>query len=325
MKTRKIDGFACQSEIDEVDYRDIKDATLDGEATYDSKFKAVFSYKEILAVVAKYTIPQLAKYSTSEIVKFIGNPSVNTCVEPSFHKLVTTESSIGDEAIVKYDIVTEIEIPAEEQSTILNVRFNVEMQRAENPGYNLGKRGVYYTARMISEQLPKVTADVNYDCLHPVYSVWIVLTTKDALKGTFVDYSMQPGSGESKKQLAWYNEGVNMQHIRFIFLDKDIDKIKLEEMNTGILEFLTLLFQDKLDNKKMERYVKVCTPNLRKDVEGMTAHRRELLEEREEGIAVGEAKNKTEIAKRMFDKGFTLEVISEITGISIEELKLLKK
>ncbi|KSV58252.1 hypothetical protein [Acetivibrio ethanolgignens] len=120
-----------------------------------------------------------------------------------------------------------------------------------------------------------------------------------------------------------------MQHIRFIFLDKDIDKIKLEEMNTGILEFLTLLFQDKLDNKKMERYVKVCTPNLRKDVEGMTAHRRELLEEREEGreegIAVGKAKSKAEIAKRMFDKGFTLEVISEITGISIEELKLLQK
>ncbi|WP_156059435.1 hypothetical protein [Acetivibrio ethanolgignens] len=57
----------------------------------------------------------------------------------------------------------------------------------------------------------------------------------------------------------------------------------------------------------------------------MTAHRRELLEEREEGIAVGREEGKTEIVRHMLDKGFTLEVISEITGISIDELKLLQK
>jgi predicted transposase YdaD len=44
-----------------------------------------------------------------------------------------------------------------------------------------------------------------------------------------------------------------------------------------------------------------------------------------EGIAIGEEKGKKESAIKMLKKNISLEDISEITGLSIEEIKSLKK
>jgi len=43
-----------------------------------------------------------------------------------------------------------------------------------------------------------------------------------------------------------------------------------------------------------------------------------------EGISEGKIENKKEIAKNMLSKAMEVELISEITGLSIEEIKNLK-
>ena len=50
-----------------------------------------------------------------------------------------------------------------------------------------------------------------------------------------------------------------------------------------------------------------------------------LLDERREGIAKGEAKEKLATAKRMLAKGcYSLEVIAELTNLSLADVEKLK-
>ena len=51
-----------------------------------------------------------------------------------------------------------------------------------------------------------------------------------------------------------------------------------------------------------------------------------LLDERREGIAKGEAKEKLATAKRMLSKGcYSLEVIAELTNLSLADVEKLKE
>ena len=51
-----------------------------------------------------------------------------------------------------------------------------------------------------------------------------------------------------------------------------------------------------------------------------------LLDERREGIAKGEAKEKLATAKRMLAKGcYSLEVIAELTNLSFADVEKLKE
>ena len=51
-----------------------------------------------------------------------------------------------------------------------------------------------------------------------------------------------------------------------------------------------------------------------------------LLDERREGIAKGEAKEKLATAKRMLAKGcYSLEVIAELTNLSLADVEKLKE
>ena len=51
-----------------------------------------------------------------------------------------------------------------------------------------------------------------------------------------------------------------------------------------------------------------------------------LLDERREGIAKGEAKEKLATAKRMLAKGcYSLEVIAELTNLSLTDVEKLKE
>ena len=45
---------------------------------------------------------------------------------------------------------------------------------------------------------------------------------------------------------------------------------------------------------------------------------------REDGIAEGKAKGKTEIAKNMLKENVNIELISKVTGLSLEEIEKLK-
>ena len=49
----------------------------------------------------------------------------------------------------------------------------MEMQKKDNPGYAVVTRGIYYSARMISEQYETVFKKSEYQKIQKTYSIWI--------------------------------------------------------------------------------------------------------------------------------------------------------
>ena len=53
-------------------------------------------------------------------------------------------------------------------------------------------------------------------------------------------------------------------------------------------------------------------------------HKKGHKEGKEEGLKEGAKKNSFDIAKRMLEKGINIETISELTGLTAEEVSMLK-
>ena len=56
----------------------------------------------------------------------------------------------------------------------ISIIINMEMQKKDNPGYAVVTRGIYYSARMISEQYGTVFKKSEYQKIQKTYSIWII-------------------------------------------------------------------------------------------------------------------------------------------------------
>ena len=83
-----------------------------------------------------------------------------------------------------------------------------------------------------------------------------------------------------------------------------------------------------LDDEDRIKYIK--SMNTERDTYNQIEYARETGREeghkegKEEGIKEGAKKNSFDIAKRMLEKGINIETISELTGLTAEEVSMLK-
>jgi len=141
--------------------------------TYDGEFKNVFRIKRVLAIVICETIDIYADCSVDEVVGLIGNVEVGRVgVEAGNEKIDSVESHVSGEGKVTFDILVSVGIPAAMVDSFtckyVKIKLDMEMQRDFTPGYILSNRGLYYCARMLSDQLGVINQDTNYDVLVPV-------------------------------------------------------------------------------------------------------------------------------------------------------------
>ena len=130
------------------------------DMTYDTTAKNLFANKEVLSVIAERFVKEVKGYSREEIAARIDYVKISKA-PVSFNSMITgmnTESNYIGEKTIYYDIKTKI-------FGEIEVILNLEIQREDNPGYILKKRGYYYVARSYSEQLSDVTKDTHYNSL----------------------------------------------------------------------------------------------------------------------------------------------------------------
>ena len=84
---------------------------------------------------------------------------------------MNTESNIPGEGEVTFDIRFYMLTKAK---TRIKIILNIELQNKYHQIYHYEPRAVFYTARMISEQLDRELTTRNYDGLKKVYSIWIL-------------------------------------------------------------------------------------------------------------------------------------------------------
>lgn len=164
-------------------------------AKYDAAAKKLVSNKQILARIVKGTVKEFKDYSIEEIIAEIeAEPEVSKRELYPGKKNdlgaiygMNPESAIPGEGKVTYDIYFYVFTRDKKR---LKIIINIELQKEYYVGYHFGSRGVFYCARMLSEQLDKEFFADNYDDLKKVYSIWICLDSPEKDANTITECSM---------------------------------------------------------------------------------------------------------------------------------------
>ena len=210
-------------------------------------------------------------------------------------------------------------------------RFMVEMQvRPQSSFYD---RAVLYSALGIQQQVER---GIDEYWLKPMYFIGLM------------DFSMH----ENSDQVLWRysirndqdNEELMTDHLHYIFLELPNCKNALTEKATILDNFCYALHNmenlpEKPEGLNEEIFkilfesaeIATFSPAERiKYTEDMTTERdlRNQLayakdKGKEEGLALGEAKGKAEVARAMQNDGLPIETIAKYSGLSVEEIKKL--
>ena len=159
------------------------------KAQYDEHVKRILGSRQVLARILKGTIEGYRSYSPEEITLWIEPDieiaSVPLCPgeEKMDDRLINgenTESKVPGEGTITYDIRFRAFLPGKNKKAEIKLLINGEAQKKFYVKYRIVTRGIFYGARMLSEQLDREFSNSEYDKL----SVIIICLNEKLKKGT---------------------------------------------------------------------------------------------------------------------------------------------
>lgn len=128
---------------------------------YDEAAKNILSNRYILAHILKHLVDDVQGFSIEEIISFMDGL-------PIISKVSVPPTLRGENLEIRFSIY-----PKGDREC--RIFFDVEAQKDYYPGYSIPTRGIFYGARMLSEQLESEFSPPDYDQLKKVYSIWVCL------------------------------------------------------------------------------------------------------------------------------------------------------
>lgn len=307
------------------------------KAKYDNCAKKLLAYKAIDAWILKCCTREFADYSIDYICENCLSGKVEVA-EHAVHQdhLNYDEKTNGDQQIVKmssestaikeqtvyFDVRFQATLPGEKEPITLII--NLEIQNQDKPGYALVRRGLYYCARMISEQYGTEFVDEHYEEIQKVYSIWICPSVAKRRKNGILRYCTVEEAIYGKPYVQ--KEDYDLMEVVILNLGDVRTESKYK-----ILDLLNTLFSQEItpDEKKEilnQKFDIATTAELESEVQGMCNLGSAIENKGKEiGRAEGRAEGREEQAKataiRMSKKGLPVEMIADAIGFSIDEVK----
>lgn len=177
-------------------------STEGARAYLDRTVKKLLSIRYVLAYIMTHAIREYRQCTIEEAMDAIdGDPIISRKdlrsgrIEPESVATRATESSSSEKGRIYYDIVFYAFAPSGERQKLW---INLEYQDNYYPGYDLVPRGIFYCARLLSDELGKEFTPENYDDVKKVYSVWICMNAPHTdhlgrpVGNTIVEYHVSP-------------------------------------------------------------------------------------------------------------------------------------
>ena len=307
------------------------------KAKYDNCAKKLLAYKAIDAWILKCCTREVADYSIDYICEHCLSGSVEVA-EHAVHQdhlncnakingdnqiiKMNSESTAIKEQTVYFDVRFQATLPGEKEPITLII--NLEIQNQDKPGYALVRRGLYYCARMISEQYGTEFVDEHYEEIQKVYSIWICPSVAVRRKNGILRY-------HTVEEAIYGRPYVQKE---------DYDLMEVVILNLGdarmeneykILNLLNTLFSQEItpDEKKeilKNKFNIATTAELESEVQNMCNLSSAIENKgkeigRQEGLQEGRQEQAKATAIRMNQKGLPIEVIADSVGFSIETVK----
>lgn len=307
------------------------------KAKYDNCAKKLLAYKAIDAWILKCCTREFADYSIDYICEHCLSGSVEVAEHAVHQDHLNRNAKInGDDQIIKmnsestaikeqtvyFDVRFQATLPEEKEPITLII--NLEIQNQDKPGYALVRRGLYYCARMISEQYGTEFVDEHYEEIQKVYSIWICPSVAVRRKNGILRY-------HTVEEAIYGRPYVQKE---------DYDLMEVVILNLGdarmeneykILNLLNTLFSQEItpDEKKeilKNKFNIATTAELESEVQNMCNLSSAIENKgkeigRQEGLQEGRQEQAKATAIRMNQKGLPIEVIADSVGFSIETVK----
>lgn len=307
------------------------------KAKYDNCAKKLLAYKAIDAWILKCCTREFADYSIDYICEHCLSGSVEVAEHAVHQDHLNRNAKInGDDQIIKmnsestaikeqtvyFDVRFQATLPGEKEPITLII--NLEIQNQDKPGYALVRRGLYYCARMISEQYGTEFVDEHYEKIQKVYSIWICPSVAVRRKNGILRY-------HTVEEAIYGRPYVQKE---------DYDLMEVVILNLGdarmeneykILNLLNTLFSQEItpDEKKeilKNKFNIATTAELESEVQNMCNLSSAIENKgkeigRQEGLQEGRQEQAKATAIRMNQKGLPIEVIADSVGFSIETVK----
>lgn len=297
------------------------------ESQYDRAAKKLLSNKYVLAMIMRECIEE---YKESELIdiagKYIeGSPSVSidsVHMDEGKHSKkadqsingMNTESVSIDEGTITYDIKFRALLP--ESSKSVGLIINIEAQNDWNPGYPIVKRGVYYCARMISEQYGTTFSHSEYGKLEKVYSIWICINPARNRVNTITRYFINEQNIVGKAYEPKNN--YDLMNVLMVCLNgSNADNYE------GILKFLDVLLSPQYEAETKKRIIEEefhipMTKREEMEVENMCNLSSGVKE-------LGRIEGTVSLVIKKVVKGKTLETIAEELEEDVDTIRPIYK
>ena len=279
-------------------------------ALCDAAAKRLVSHKSVVAWILKAVCREFSGYGVKYIAeRCVKNVKISDWPVHQDHvgrterldgddrvEMMNSESSSINEGNIYFDLRLRARVPGCSGDVYLMV--NLEIQNDDNPHYPLTARGLYYAARMISEQFGTVFKGMDYQDIQKVYSIWIC---------------PRPSKGRGDSILKFRINQEVVQGKSF-YEEKDYDKMEMVLIEAGdgvdyngksITGLLSVLFSSTmgLEEKKdvLSRVYGIeMTKEFEREVKDMCNISRAYYEE---GLNKGRMEGSLLILNQLVDKG----------------------
>ena len=316
--------------------QNLKAADEDATFKYDEAARNIVAQKSVLAYILKSALDEYAEYTVQEIAeRFIeGEPELRKTAVHQDHpdKEGDTSMMSGDDKIegeptadksqkdgtVYYDIRFTAVLPSDGE--LIEILLNLEIQNKDTPGYPIPKRGIYYTARMISSQRGTIFKDQEYGKIKRCVSIWVCEDTANFRSDTINRYSfteecLRGSFNEEKKDY-------DLMTVVVMRLGR-----KGENSEDNAIRLLSKMFstnlsyEDKLDALQNEFKISVSR-EMSEEVQSMCNLSASVYNKGyDSGISVGEMKKAKSTAYKLQDKGMSCEEIADAVEVDTDTVR----
>ncbi len=312
--------------------QNLKVADENSTFKYDESARNIVAQKSVLAYILKSALGEYAEYTVQEIAeRFIeGEPELRKTAVHQDHPdredvigMMSGDDKIeGDptadksqrDGTVYFDIRFIAVLPSD--GGRIEILINCEIQNRDTPGYPIPKRGVYYTARMISSQRGTIFKDQEYGKIKKCVSIWLCEDTADTRSDTINRYSFT----EECLRGDFHEEKTDYDLMTVVVLRLGSKGEKSEDNAIRLLSKMfstNLSYEDKLDALQNEFRISVSR-KMSEEVQSMCNLSVGVLNK---GISVGKMEQAKETAYKLKDMGLPIDKIAYAVEVGIDTIQ----
>lgn len=167
------------------------------KAQYDGHVKKLLSFRQVISQILTRTLTEYEDCTPQEVARWIEPETVpdpeekQECSESEEDFMVgrSEVSAEPGEGSTIYDLRFQIQAP-EPEGRRSELLVNLEAQKKFWMQYRIVTRGIFYAAKMLTEQYGRYFSHSNYQKLRKVYSVWICMNAPDKVGNAMVEYKI---------------------------------------------------------------------------------------------------------------------------------------